>query len=169
MDEDGIFAHQPRYAGFGRRVGAFGVDFLISSLLLLPIVIWGGSRFKYFPLYSLGPIAIWSLFYNVYLVRRFGGTPGKLAMQTEIRNLDGSAVGYRAALLRFLPEFLLWLPAAIALAMPVFEITDPGFQSLGFRERNQLLRQLAPPWYGTVEALEQVWVWSEFIVMMTNR
>jgi len=57
MDEDGIFAHQPRYAGFGRRVGAFGVDFLISSLLLLPIVIWGGSRFKYFPLYSLGPIA----------------------------------------------------------------------------------------------------------------
>src|SRR5215467_3955099 len=151
MDEDGISADQLRYAGFGRRVGAFAVDFLISSLLLLPIVVWGGSRFKYFPLYSLGPIAIWSLFYNVYLVRRFGGTPGKLSMRTEIRNLDRSAAGYRAAMLRFLPEFLLWLPVAIALAMPVFEITDPEFLSLGFKERNQLQRQLAPPWYGTVE------------------
>jgi uncharacterized RDD family membrane protein YckC len=169
MDEDGIAADRPRYAGFGRRVGALGVDILISNLLLLPIVIWGGSRFKYFPLYSLGPIAMWSLFYNVYLVRRFGGTPGKLVMRVEIRNLDGTSVGYRAALLRFLPEFLLGLLASISLAMPLFEVTDPGFQSLGLNERNQLLRQLASPWYETVEVFEQVWVWSEFIVMLTNR
>ena len=53
--------------------------------------------------------------------------------------------------------------------MPLFEIADPGFQSLGLKERNQLLRQLAPPWYGTVEVFEQAWVWSEFIVMLTNR
>jgi len=169
MDEDGISADQLRYAGFGRRVGAFAVDFLISSLLLLPIVVWGGSRFKYFPLYSLGPIAIWSLFYNVYLVRRFGGTPGKLVMRVEICNLDGSSVGYRTALLRYLPEFVLDLLASIALAMPLFEVTDPNFQSLGFNERSQLLRQLAPAWYETVEVFETVWVWSEFIVMLTNR
>jgi uncharacterized RDD family membrane protein YckC len=169
MNKDSISADQLRYAGFWRRLGAFGIDFLISALPLLPINIWGGARFKYFPLYALGPIAIWSLFYNVYLVRRFGGTPGKLAMRTEIRNLDGSTVGYGAALLRFLPEFLLWLLVAIALAMPLFEITDPGFQSLGFLERSRLLQQLAPPWYGTVEVFEQVWVCSEFIVMLTNR
>jgi hypothetical protein len=53
--------------------------------------------------------------------------------------------------------------------MPLFEITDPGFQSLGFLERSRLLQQLAPPWYGTVEVFEQVWVCSEFIVMLTNR
>ena len=93
MGKDSLSADQHRYAGFWRRLGAFGVDFLISGLPLLPIAMWGSSRFKYFPLYSLGPVAIWSLFYNVYLVRRFGGTPGKLAMRTEIRNLDGSAVG----------------------------------------------------------------------------
>src|SRR5215467_5432239 len=169
MDKDSMSADRPRYAGFWQRLGAFGVDFLISGLPLLPIAIWGGSRFKYYPLYSIGPIAIWSLFYNVYLIRRFGGTPGKLAMRTEIRNLDGSPVGYGAALLRFLPEFLLWLLVVVALAMPLFEITDPEFQSLGFTERNQLLRQLAPHWYGTVEVFEQVWVWSEFIVLLTNR
>ena len=169
MDKDSMSADRPRYAGFWQRLGAFGVDFLISGLPLLPIAIWGGSRFKYFPLYSLGPIAIWSLFYNVYLVRHFGGTPGKLVMRAEIRNIDGSSVGYRGALLRFLPEFLLWLLASIALAMPLFEITDPEFQSLGFNERNRLLYQLAPPWYETVEVFEQVWVWSEFIVMLTNR
>src|SRR5262249_11844887 len=80
----------------------------------------------------------------------------------------GSSVGYRGALLRFLPEFLLWLLASIALAMPLFEITDPEFQSLGFNERNRLLYQLAPPWYGTVEVFEQIWIWIEFVVMMTN-
>jgi|SRR5215467_2826336 len=169
MDKDSMSADRPRYAGFWQRLGAFGVDFLISGLPLLPIAIWGGSRFKYFPLYSLGPIAIWSLFYNVYLVRHFGGTPGKLVMRAEIRNIDGSSVGYRGALLRFLPEFLLWLLASIALAMPLFEITDPEFQSLGFNERNRLLYQLAPPWYGTVEVFEQIWIWSEFVVMMTNQ
>ncbi|SRR5579871_1521467 len=103
MHSDSISADQLRYAGFWRRLGAFGIDFLIA-LPLAPIVIWSNSRFKYFPLYSLGPITIWNLFYNVYLVRRFGGTPGKLVMRTEIRSLDGSAVGYGAALLRYLPE-----------------------------------------------------------------
>src|SRR5215467_2262693 len=169
MYKDSTSADQLRYAGFWRRLGAIVVDVLISGVPVASIVWWGGSRFKYFPLYFLGPSAIWGLFYNVYLVRRFGGTPGKLAMGTEIRNVDGSAVGYGAALVRFLPEFVLWLLASIALWMPLFEITDPGFQSLPFLERSRMLQSLAPPWHGIVDICEQVWIWSELVIMLTNR
>jgi uncharacterized RDD family membrane protein YckC len=169
MDLDNMSAERLQYAGFWRRLGAFALDLLFSSMPLLPIVLWGTSQFKYFQLYLIGPVAIWSLFYNVYLVRRFGGTPGKLLMRTEIRELDGNLVGYRAAVLRFLPQFLFWLLVETAQAIALFRVTDPGFLSLGLSERSRLLRELAPPWYETVDLLGQVWIWSEFIVMLTNR
>jgi hypothetical protein len=81
-----------RYAGFSPRLGAL----LSDSMILLPLgafAFWGGAWYRLFSLYYLLPGAFFRLFYEVYLVRRFGGTPGKLTMGLRICKLDGEPVG----------------------------------------------------------------------------
>jgi len=160
--------HSMRYGGLWRRLCAFILDLAILSPLLL-ITWWGNHRFHFFPLYSLPFIALFSLYYSMHLVRRFGGTPGKLIVGLRIRKLDGSPVGYREAGLRFLPEFALWLITSAGLIVPLFEIDNPNFRLLDVLEQDRVLSDLAPPWYAMAEGALQIWMCSEFIVLLTNR
>ena len=80
------------YAGFWRRFGAFWLDFFVF-LPIAGLLLWGSQRYRLFNLYFLLPNGIIGLFYSVYLVRRYGGTPGKLLAGLRIRRLDGGILG----------------------------------------------------------------------------
>ena len=156
------------YAGFWRRFAAFWLDIVV----LLPVtafVFWGAELYRLFNVYYLVPGTLVGLFYHVYLVRRFGGTPGKLIMRLRIRKISGEAVGYREALLRNAPEFLLGLLISVALLAPLLQMTDAQYHALSFTERSKRLLDLAPVWFRPVQVLQNIWIWSEFIVMLTNR
>jgi uncharacterized RDD family membrane protein YckC len=43
------------------------------------------------------------------------------------------------------------------------------YLALGFMDRSKYLVARAPAWYGTVNLLLQLWVWGEFVVMLTNK
>ena len=73
-----------QYAGFWRRFAAFWLDFLVL-LPLTALVFWGSEHYRLFSVYYMVPGIFVGLFYGVYLVRRFGGTPGKLIMRLRIR------------------------------------------------------------------------------------
>jgi uncharacterized RDD family membrane protein YckC len=88
-----------RYGGFWVRGAALVPDLLIN-LPLIAFIIWAGPRYRLFQAYFFIPWTLIALFYNVYLVRRFGGTPGKLIMRLRIRKTTGEPVGYREAVLR---------------------------------------------------------------------
>src|SRR5258708_18759820 len=95
-----------RYAGFWPRLASLLLDFL-SLVPLVFLMCWGMSHYRLFQAYCFLPNLLFCLFFGVYLVRRFGGTPGKLLVGIRIRKLDGSPVGYREAILRYLPDFIL--------------------------------------------------------------
>ncbi len=157
-----------QYAGFWRRFAAFWLDFLVL-LPLTALVFWGSEQYRLFSVYYMVPGIFVGLFYGVYLVRRFGGTPGKLIMRLRIRKVSGEAVGYREALLRYAPEFLLGLVMSLALIPPLLQMTDAEYHALSFMERSKRLVELAPGWFKPVQIVQQIWIWSEFIVMLTNR
>jgi uncharacterized RDD family membrane protein YckC len=157
-----------RYAGFWPRLGSL----LLDLIILLPIgalVFWGSSSFRLFDLYYLIPGAVLGLFYSVYLVRRHGGTPGKLIVGIRIRKLDGEPVGYREAFLRFLPDFILATLGSIAFIIAVFHMTDAEYHSLAIMERTKRMLELAPSWYGPLHWIQTAWIWGELIVLLTNR
>src|ERR1700759_5394660 len=109
----------PRYAGFEPRLGSM----LLDLIIWLPIIWfyhWGTIQWRLFQVYGFIPSLIFSLFYYVYLVRRFGGTPGKLLAGIRIRKLNGDNVGYRQAFLRFLPDFTFSILIPISLMGPLF-------------------------------------------------
>ena len=158
----------PRYAGFWPRLGSL----LLDTIIILPLVavtFLGDSSFRLFQVYYFIPGTLFWLFYSVYLVRRFGGTPGKLIVGIRIRKLDGTPVGYREAFLRYLPDFVFSLLTSVALIFAVLHITDAEYYSLSFVDRNNRLFQLAPRWYNWLQWTSTAWYWGELVVLLTNR
>jgi uncharacterized RDD family membrane protein YckC len=158
---------EPSYGGFWRRFGASWLD----VLFLLPLgilTLWFSARTRYAQLWMLGPgLVVWFI-YNVYLVRQFSGTPGKVFLNLRILRVDGTRIGYREAVLRHVVDLTLGQAQGIALALAAIRIPDAEYSTLTFGTRMLRLRADAPDWYRLVSALGQLWFWSEFIVMMTN-
>jgi uncharacterized RDD family membrane protein YckC len=158
-----------RYAGFWRRLGALLLD---SILILLPLTfleLWIFGRSRLWTAYDEIPSTLFYLFYNVYLVRRFGGTPGKLISGIRIRKVNGDAIGYREAVLRYLPDFVLGLLMSVGMATALLHLSDAEYHALSWGERAKQLVDLAPSWYRPLQIVNRIWAWSELIVLLTNR
>ena len=157
-----------RYAGFRPRLGSLFLDILIW-LPLIAGSTWAAGHSRMFRVYHLVPWIIFGLFYDVYLVRRFGGTPGKLLMGIRIRKLDGEPVGYREALIRYSPGLVFGLLMSVGLIFALLHMTDAEYQSLSLRERSKREKELAPPWYRPLGWTSKAWFWGELVVLLTNR
>ena len=142
---------------------------LIFVLPLTALVFWASRHYRLFQVYYIIPGTLFGLFYNVYLVQRFGGTPGKLVVGIRIRKLDGQPVGYWEAFLRNLPELTLVLLSNIALTFPLLHMSDAEYQSLSLMEFSRHITELAPSWYKPVQITQTIWFWGELIVLLTNR
>jgi uncharacterized RDD family membrane protein YckC len=153
------------YGGFWVRFAAVGIDILIM-LPLIAVITWANQRSRLFEIYYFIPRIFIVLFYDVYLVRRFGGTPGKLIMRLRIRKVSGEPVGYREAILRSAPDFLLGLLMSIALLSARLTMTDAEFYALSFAESAV---HHAPRWFKPLRVIQDIWATSEFIVLLTNR
>jgi uncharacterized RDD family membrane protein YckC len=158
-----------RYVGFWGRFGAYWIDVVV----LLPLVVlslWLAPKSRYYYIAGAVPSLLLGLGYHVYLVQRFGGTPGKLLLGQRIVKLSGDSVGYREAFLRYVVLMLLSVGAGLGIAIGALQIPDAdyaGFATLQLRAR--ALVEAAPWWYQPINVLSQVWVWSEFAVLLTNR
>jgi len=140
----------------------------MSPLFLL--VWWGQTHFRLFDVYYFLPGTLFGLWYGVYLVRRFGGTPGKRLMKLRIVKVGGESVTYREALLRYLPEWVMGIGTSLAGIVAVLSLTDAQyFAAATFIERGQVVTEAMPSWNGPVTIALNVWVWGEFLVMLTNK
>lgn len=156
------------YAGFWRRFAAFWID----ALIFLPasgMYYLFSDKSRMFLAYWFVPGLALGLLFNVYLVRRYGGTPGKLIMKTRIALVDGSPVTTRAAFLRHAVLFALGALSSLGLLMGSLQMSDDLYGSLGYIARTKMLTDLAPPWYLVVTILIQLWVWGEFVTMLFNK
>lgn len=157
-----------QYAGFWRRFGAFWLDLAFLSPLIAT-GLWLQSQTRFAQIYMYLPWLLVGLWFYVHLVKQYGGTPGKLLLKIKITKTDGTAVGYREALLRYSVTCVLYAISSAGLVMATLQLSDAAYFQLSFKERGVHLAELAPSWYGGVVIVEQVWVWSEFIIMLTNK
>jgi uncharacterized RDD family membrane protein YckC len=155
------------YSTFWRRVGAQ----LLDILLILPVMALGVAagalgRGTYIVLAVL--MWLFNFGYYIYLVKRFGGTPGKLILGLRIVQLNGLPVTYQQATLRYIVFLFLSTCSFLALIAGALAMTDVGYASLDWHHRNAALLALAPSWYPWVEGLIRLWTLGLLIVMLTN-
>lgn len=156
------------YAGFWRRFGAFWIDFLCFTPLI-GFNFWMDSHFRLFQIWNFIPGLLIGLWFYVYLVKRYGGTPGKLLLNMRIVKIDGAPVGYKEALLRYSVLFTLTVASSVAMVMATLNMTDAEYFALAWDEKAVRLSELAPTWNSWVSVLTNVWIWAEFVVMLTNK
>ncbi|WP_046019653.1 RDD family protein [Marinomonas sp. S3726] len=156
------------YAGFWKRFWSFCLDTLIMAPIIA-FTFWGNEQSRLFQLYYLIPNLLFGLWFYVYLVKRYGGTPGKLILKIKITKLDGSDVSYREAALRYSVLFVLSIFSAIPMILAAQGMSDTEYFSMNWQERSLVLIERSPSWYNLVSIAMNVWVWSEFIVMLTNK
>ncbi len=160
-------------ASFWRRLTAGFLDsiliFLISTLVFVL-----SAKSRLFAMYLLLPWAIFLVWCRFYLLKRFGGTPGKLATGIRVRKLDDSVIDAKAAFLRSVVELTLSLVLYSTFALMMLQLNDAKFTELSRTVglgllTKQSLDQLLPPWYDGLNLLLSVWLWSEYIVLLTNK
>jgi len=155
------------YAGFWKRLGAY----LIDLLIILPIgfgiaYLTGLDKNAYY--YTFIPSLLLFSFYNIYLVKVYGGTPGKLIVGIKIINANGNNVGYVEATKRYFIDILLALFSGAVMIYSLSVISEDTFLSLSFIERSKELKAINPTLNSVHVWLANIWVWSEFIVLLTN-
>lgn len=171
--DDQALAHQPSepllvYAGFWLRLAAFMIDYLI----LLPLsfaLIYLSHRYRLFSFYFFIPGVLFHLWFEAFLVYRYGGTPGKLLLKIRIAMADGSRVTRRAALLRYSVYFVLSTLSAIGALLAILHIPEVEYYRLDYLEQGTQLLKQAPVWCQPVSMLLNIWIWSEFVSLWFNR
>jgi uncharacterized RDD family membrane protein YckC len=159
---------RPKYAGFWPRFGALLLDFVVFSPIM-GLTLYLSYNFRLFNLYYFIPGLFISFMYSIYLVRRYGGTPGKLLMGLRITRLDFSPISYREAILRDAPDFILGAIASFAIIIASLKMTDAEYLSLSTTVQFKTLQDHTPPWYKVIGVIQNIWIWGEFIVLLTNR
>ena len=167
---DNAFAHgagDVEYGGFWRRVAAQILDALILAPVSI-LAVFGVNLTHKFYIYYLLPGILIPLFYSVYLVKRYGGTPGKRIMNLRIVMTDGSPVTGTAALLRYSVLLVLSALSSIGLAMASTDIDADSYAGLGFLDKMQMLTANAPSWYEAATYGIQGWMVLLIVVMLCN-
>ena len=156
------------YAGFWIRIAAKILDFIV----LLPVIglllyIDGLSKSAYF--YAVVPNLLFGIWFEVYLVKRYGGTPGKLMMGIKIIKNDGADVDWAAACYRYSVELFLAILGVYVMILTLNLIDDNTYISLGFMKRNQLIATLNPLPGKVHSWMNGVWVITGLIVLASDR
>jgi uncharacterized RDD family membrane protein YckC len=155
------------YATFWQRFAAGWIDFFV----LLPLILahsWLESISRLAALLLVIPMASAYAAYTIYCHARFGQTVGKHAMGIRVVRVSGERIGWREAWLRSSVDVAFAALEAIASYVALTSIADVDYYR-GWMQRGESLRALEPDWLAWTSAASQVWVWSEVVVMLSNK
>lgn len=156
------------YAGSWKRFCAgFADAFIIMPLAFFFVWLEGFDRTL--AIIITIPSTILFAMYNVCFNARFGGTPGKLVVGIRITRPNGTPIGWLEAWKRSAVDLAFACLTFIVEVLALAHVDPTLYPSLGWMERTKLLQTHQPSWFDSVFVLQQVWIWSEVIIILFNR
>lgn len=156
------------YAGFWLRLSSMLLDMIFVYPLVLLMNYMNDQGRNYYILY-LVLFHIFFFIYDIYFVKRWGGTPGKMITNIKIISTDGKKAGWKEALLRGSVQSLLGIIGSMAYIMAIMKISVHEYDSLGDLERYKRVNNFLPNWYSIVLWLQICWFFSEVVVLLFNK
>lgn len=155
------------YAGFWSRLGSLILDGLILSPLVL---IFGAlnaqGRSIYF--YTIIPYLLITVWYEIYLVKKNGGTPGKLLSGIKIIKLNGNNVGWKEAILRHSVSLFFMVLKSIVIAYLLL-VNEEYFLRYGAKLPDEFLKTVSPNFHFIILSIGCIWIFSELVTLLTNK
>jgi uncharacterized RDD family membrane protein YckC len=161
------FFQEIEYAGFWSRLGALIIDGLISIPLIL-LVMYLNGRGKEFNYYTLCLNLVFTLWYFVYLPKRYGGTPGKLSLGLRITREDGQPIQWKEAFLRYSVLLAFQLSNSMVMFFSIMQADDATFASLGWMKRTAYLASFYPEYFKLYQWCSGAWYIVGIIVLVAN-
>ncbi len=156
------------YAGFWIRLGSLLLDFIIMIPVVVFILFLNGLSMNYY-YYTLIPNLIFTIWYRIYLVKKYGGTPGKLIMGIKILKIDGSDVSWKEAILREIVTISLTIFASIIQIIALSQADKTHYESLTWLTKQKYVMSLTPLLFTIYTWSSNTWVYSEFFVLLFNK
>ena len=156
------------YAGFWPRAGALLLDVLLwAPLVAVHLTILRGYSISALLVCSL-TLGIFGLAYPIYFHARWGQTVGKMITKIRVTHLDGTPIGPKQAILRSSVDLLLWVLYTPLMLYVLLTSSESAWSSLSAIDRGRLLAE-RNPLSGIYEVCEQLWLWSELVVLLFNK
>jgi len=156
------------YAGFWKRFCALWVDFFVIMPLGF-LFIWLKSFDKNLAiLITIPSTALFSM-YHVYFNARFGGTLGKLAVRIRITRPDGAKIGWPEAWKRSAVDLAFGFLMLCVEVWALTQVNGEQYSATAFAERMRLLQSYYPSWFPIVTISQNIWIWSEVVVLLLNK
>lgn len=156
------------YAGFWRRLGAL----LVDNFVLVPFVVifvWlDGLSISSAMVAAVASVTLFDG-YTIYFHSRFGATPGKMVTNIKVTLPNGSPIGFSEAFLRSSVGLGFSMVATFARLSAIVNADAEQYLSLDWTGREEYASSLVPAWYGNVELLGELWLWSEVVVLLFNQ
>lgn len=156
------------YAGFWKRFCALLVDgFVILPLMFLCIWLEGFDK-NLAILITIPSTALFAM-YNVYFNACFGGSLGKLAVGIRITKPDGTKIGWPEAWKRSSVDLILGFLMLCVEIWALIQVNGEQYSATTFALRRQLVQSYYPSWFSIVTTSQQIWIWSELLVLLLNK
>jgi len=156
-----------KYAGIESRFSAGLIDFCVF-LPFIALHVWASASSLRAQVVATIVSAFLYPGYSIYFHGRFGQTIGKMVMKIRVISYNGTRLAWRQACYRSSVDVVLSLLQTLTFLIAASRVTAVDFASLNWIERAQRIKQLTPyTWELTV--LANVWVWSEVIIILTNK
>jgi uncharacterized RDD family membrane protein YckC len=156
-----------RYAGFWPRALAFVID----SLLLMPLLALFLALFRQSILLAIvGNIGFGLLIcgYEVYFHARWGQNLGKMFARIKVTKLDGSSIGWRHALIRYLVYIVLWAVGTAGTVYALITWSGSEWSALTSKERYRAIAEHDPVNRTLYQVINQVLVLTELVVLLVS-
>jgi len=155
------------YSSFGRRLGAYLIDFLLL-LPLFALQIWASGHSISMAILSAVLVSVVFIGYRVYCHAIWGQTVGKRVAKLRVVRLSGEAIGWRESWLRSSVEILLTGLTLIAQLIALTTIPAAEFAGLDTVQRESNLQVYTPAWSGYVVSLSGIWYIASLITLFVN-
>lgn len=119
--------------------------------------------------YTIIPNLLIGIWYNIYLPKKYRGTPGKLIAGIKIIKINGKPIGWKEAILRHSVLFILTIFSVIVMIISLLKANETVFNSLGWLKQTEYLMSLAAIPFMVHAWTSNIWIYSEFIVLLTNK
>lgn len=157
------------YATPRTRAWAAILDSIIISVPMLIIQNWLISEtYVGYIVFSIG-FAFAVQIVWIYMLVKFGATPGKLAAGIVVVKNNIEAITFRDALIRSSVDLSFVIILLTGQIIAYASISIEEMQSASFAQRGLIVMNNTPLVVIIVMALQQYWTWSEVAVVMFNR
>lgn len=155
------------YVGLKSRLVCFLLDGLIISPWMFLLLYLNSLGINIF-FYTLIPSLLFVTWYNIYLVKKYGGTPGKLIMGLQIIKSDGKPVELREAILRYSVLLFLTILNLALLTFCLLKVDTGVYNGISWLKKETYLRTIEPSLNVILNSLYSIWIISGVITILSK-